>query len=106
VRVTLRNNKPQRREWVDRDVADIVGPDIAATLTEHERQIVNHIAEYESINVSQAAKVTGRRWHTEKKCLESLCHRDILERRSRRRTPRNPDARYFLKKKPVEPAGG
>jgi predicted HTH transcriptional regulator len=54
VRVTLGTNSKQRRQWVDKDVIEILGEREASKLTEHEKRVVNYIAEYGRINVSQA----------------------------------------------------
>jgi hypothetical protein len=60
VRVTLRNNVKQRRAWVVADVSNIVGEEIAPQLNEHERMVVNRLADHGHINVSEVQRLTGR----------------------------------------------
>ena len=38
VQVTIRNNRHQRKEWVDRDAARFVSPEMAKSLTQDETQ--------------------------------------------------------------------
>ena len=60
VRVTLRNNVKQRKVWKDKDASHIVTDAIWKTLTEHERHIINFIAEYGSIGVSQVPEINWK----------------------------------------------
>lgn len=99
VRVTLKNNSKQRRQWVDKDVIEILGEQEANKLTEHERRVVNYIAEYGRINVSQAQRLNGNRmWHTEKKLLTRLTDAGILEHVVREGVVRDQDAHYILRR--------
>jgi len=69
VRVTLKNDIEHRREYVDRDAVDVVGEAIAKTLDEIDRRILNYVAEFGKINVTQARNQGLRDWHTAKKRL-------------------------------------
>jgi predicted transcriptional regulator len=99
VRVTLRNSVKQRREWIDSDVSAIVGDTIASLLTEEERMAVNRIAEHGHITVSEFARLAGRAWHSAKRVLEDMASREIIEQKKRTFLDRDPQAKYFLKKK-------
>jgi ATP-dependent DNA helicase RecG len=83
VRVTLRNSVRSRTVWIDKDATDILGEQALAGLDQECRRIVNFVARYEKINVTQAARLTGRRWHAAKKLLASLAEREILTHVSR-----------------------
>ena len=96
VRVTLRNNIKQRRVWVDSDVAAILGKQLAASLTEEQKRCVNHVAEYGSINVSTAMRLTKHEWGTVKRLLSSLVEKGILRRVVRTDIQRDPKAHYVL----------
>lgn len=98
VRVTLRNNIKHRRVWVDKDVSTVLGAAISQTLTPDELKIVNFIAEYGDISVSQAQRLTGRKtWQSSKKLLLELKERNILEDRRNPALDRDPGARFFIK---------
>jgi ATP-dependent DNA helicase RecG len=99
--VTLRNDKKQRKVWVDSDVAHILGTRIASTLDEDEKRIVNFIAENDRINVTQAARVTGGRWATTKQLLVSLEDRGIVKRVKRPELIRDAQSFYTLNGPPV-----
>jgi hypothetical protein len=75
VRVTLRNNVKQRRVWVVADVSNVVGEEIARQLSEHERMIVNRLADHARINVSEVQRLTGRDWHSAKVMLQKNGHK-------------------------------
>jgi ATP-dependent DNA helicase RecG len=96
VRVTLKNNIDQRREWVDTDAVAIVGAAIAASLGEDEKRILNFVAENKTINVTQAVRITSLAWETAKAKLEALADRRILERVHRTDIERDPKAHYRL----------
>lgn len=95
VRVTLRNNIKQRKVWVDADVAEILGAQIANSLSESEKRCINFVAEYGKISVSEAQRLTGSRWHTIKKLLDGLVDKQIFYRDHR--FSRDAQSRYKLR---------
>lgn len=98
VRVTLRNDIKHRRVWVDKDAGAILGAALALTLTPNEKKVVNFVAEYGVISVSQAMRLTGlKTWKSSKKLLQGLKDRNILEDRRNPVLDRDPGARFFLK---------
>ena len=97
VRVTLRNNIKQRRLWVDKDAAAIVGAALAASLGEDEKRILNFVAENQSINVTQAMRITALAWETAKAKLDLLAGQQILEHVHRPDIERDPKAHYRLR---------
>lgn len=98
VRVTLRNDIKHRRVWVDKDASAILGAAIAQTLSPNEKKVVNFVAEYGDISVSQAHRLTGlKTWHAAKKLLLSLKERNILVDRRNPALDRDPGARFILK---------
>jgi predicted HTH transcriptional regulator len=98
VRVTLRNDIKHRRVWVDKDASALLGAAISATLSPDELKVVNFIAEYGDISVSQAQRLTGRKtWQSSKKLLLGLKEKNILEDRRNPVLDRDPGARFLLK---------
>jgi ATP-dependent DNA helicase RecG len=96
VRVLLRNNSKQRSEWVDADVAAVIGPEKAQTLTEHERRTVNFIAEHKKAHASEISRLLGIDWQTARKMLERLVSRDILLHVHRKDILRDPKAHFII----------
>jgi ATP-dependent DNA helicase RecG len=99
VRVTLRNNRKQRKVWIDSDVFHLLPRETAITLTKDETRVVNFIGENGKINVSEGQRLLPhiKTWHSVKKLLMSLCSRDILHHVSR--YERDPDAHFILRTK-------
>jgi Predicted transcriptional regulator containing an HTH domain and an uncharacterized domain shared with the mammalian protein Schlafen len=98
VRVILRNNIKHRKVWIDKDASAVVGAVISSTLDEHERRVINFIAEHIQISVSQAQRLTGKSWPAASKMLKGLKERGILEdKRNPALKDRDPGARYILK---------
>lgn len=97
VRVTLRNDIKQRKVWVDADVAELLGAQLAQQLTEDQKRCLNSVAEHGYINVSDAQRLTGKTWETAKKTLMSLVDKNILEHTHRDDLERDPKARFTLK---------
>ncbi|MDQ3254843.1 MAG: putative DNA binding domain-containing protein [Acidobacteriota bacterium] len=98
VRVTLRNDIKHRRVWVDKDASTVLGAALAQTLSPNEKKVVNFVAEYGGISVSQAHRLTGlKTWHSAKKLLLGLKEKNILEDRRNPVLDRDPGARFFLK---------
>lgn len=98
VRVTLRNNKKQRRVWVDAEATRVLPDSIAKVLSQDEIRIVNFAAEHGSINVSEAHRLLPhiRTWHSIKRLLMKMVQRDILEYKHRRSVARDAKARFTL----------
>jgi ATP-dependent DNA helicase RecG len=69
VRVTLRNNIKHRKVWIDKDASAVVGAVLSHLLSEHEKRIINFIAEHGNISVSQAQRLTGKSWPAASKIL-------------------------------------
>ena len=99
VRVTLRNNIIHRRVYVDKDASSLIDADLAGTLDERERQVVNYAAEYQSINVSQAQRLTGGSWSAARKLLMKLTEKGIFEHSHRTDVDLDPKACFILKTK-------
>jgi ATP-dependent DNA helicase RecG len=100
VRVILRNNIKQRKLLIDSAIAaSIITADVYKMLTEDERKIINHVAEYKWINTSQAVRITGRGWKSAHRLLLKLGARKILEHHHRDDIERDPQAYFSL----VEP---
>jgi ATP-dependent DNA helicase RecG len=69
VRVTLRNNKKQRKVWIDAEASQVIGETLAKTLTADEKRVINFLAEHKIINVSQVQRLTSKTWPAAKKLL-------------------------------------
>jgi ATP-dependent DNA helicase RecG len=102
VRVTLRNNTKQRRLWVDADVAQLLGAQVAHSLSPEEKRCVNFCGENGKINVTDAVRLVGGDWEAMKKMLERLVTREILERRYGSGVERDPKAAYYLRGTPPQ----
>lgn len=102
VRLTLRNNVEHRKQFVDTDAFEVLGEEIASSLSDQERRIVNYVAEHQTINVTEAAKLTGVRWHTVKKALERLATRGVLDHIHDPVVERDRYAYFVLKKRYVD----
>ena len=96
--VTLRNNVKQRKVWMDADAAGVIGATIFESLNEHERQVINYVAEFERISVSQAQRLTQLSWPAASKLLRGLALRRILELIRKSNVERDPGARFVLRK--------
>ncbi len=80
VRVVLRNNIKQRKVLIDSAIAaSIISPEIYVTLSDDERLVMNHVAEHDTINTSQAVRLTNRGWKSAHRLLVKLAARGILE---------------------------
>jgi ATP-dependent DNA helicase RecG len=96
VRVLLRNNKKQRKEWIDSDAAAVVGAEIAATLTEHERRAVNFIAEHKKAHAAEISRLCSIDWNTARRLLQRLTARGILKHIHRKDILRDSKAHFIL----------
>jgi ATP-dependent DNA helicase RecG len=98
VRVTLKNNIELRKVWVDSDAAAVVGQVISASLSAHEKRVINFVAEYGNIGVSHTQRLIGRSWPYSKRLLDALVEKNILDHHKNHPDyERDPSARYFLK---------
>jgi len=97
VRVTLRNNIKQRKVWIDADVVEVLGAQIAHSLTEKEKRCINFIAENSQISVSDVQRLTQMSWPAARKMLGCLVDRGILEHVHRKDVSRDPKARFKLR---------
>ncbi len=99
--VTLQNNHKQRRRYIDSNAAGgCVTAAVLQTLSSEDIRIINYIAEFEDITVTQAARILDREWGTAKKRLDGLVMRAILRRKARTDIKRDPKAKYVLVKQP------
>jgi ATP-dependent DNA helicase RecG len=108
VRVTLRNNIKQRREWIDRDVSKVVGEAIAAGFSEEERRAVNWTAEHGTITISDANKLLDISWQMAKKLLFDLTQRKVFQYirfREFEKNKRDPKAFFRLRSNAPLPDG-
>lgn len=96
VLVTLKNNVEQRKVWLDADASRIVGEALFKLLTEHEKRIVNYVADFRRISVTDAVRITGKAWESSKALLDNLCTRGILRHVHRKDILRDSKAHYVL----------
>ncbi len=101
-RLTLRNSIEQRSKFVDQEAFKVLGKELSEGLSDNERRIVNYVVERQTINVTEASKLTNVRWHTIKKTLESLGERGILDHIHSATVERDRHAYYVLKKRYVD----
>ena len=78
VRITLRNDHIGRKRATDTDVAHHFGVETWKRLQDHEIKILAYAYRNKMIQVSEAARVTGRTWQTSKKDLERLTRENLL----------------------------
>jgi ATP-dependent DNA helicase RecG len=94
-KVILKNNVEQRKVWIDADAKQVVGEMIFQTLNESEKRIINYVADFKRINVSDAVRITTKEWGACKKILDGLAKRKIL-RHVHTGKLRNSTAHYVL----------
>jgi ATP-dependent DNA helicase RecG len=99
VRVTLRNDHASRKRATDTDVAHHFGVEVWKLLQDHEIKILAYAYRNNRIQVSEAARVTGRTWHTSKKDLDRLARQGHLVFHAGE-YERDPKAHYTLIKNP------
>jgi ATP-dependent DNA helicase RecG len=99
VRVTLKNEKPQRAHWVDAEIAGMIPSHLLANLTEMDRRVINFAAENNRrIKVVQAQNLLPRpRWHTANNLLNRLAKMGLFRKVSQ--YPRDPTAYFALTNK-------
>lgn len=98
VRVTLKNNRKQRKVWIDSDIARFLPINVIESLSQDERRILNFVGENHRINVSNAQRLLPhiKTWHTVKNVLTRLTAREILSHQHRKDIERDPDAHFIL----------
>ncbi len=99
VRVTLRNDVEHRKTFVDTEAYLVLGAGLASELVDDEKRIVNHLCERGTINVTEAARICGRRWQAAKKILMLLTDRGILDHVHSSSVERDANAYFVLKKR-------
>ena len=97
VKVTLRNDIVHRKVFIDADAMKIIGKTIFENLNEHERRIINFIAERNRINVSEVQLLNKCTWPAAKKTLMGLVNKGILLHVRKRGVTRDPQAYFVLK---------
>jgi ATP-dependent DNA helicase RecG len=98
VRVTLRNDHASRKRATDTDVAHHFGVEVWKLLQDHEIKILAYAFRNSTIQVSEAARLTGRTWHTSKKDLDRLARQGHLTFQAGE-YERDPKAHYTIVKK-------
>ena len=81
VRVTLRNEIKQRKVWVDSDVTSLLGEALSRNLSSEEKRVLNFVAEYGTINVTQCHRLIPNlaKWHSAKRLLMKLVDKGLLK---------------------------
>lgn len=97
VRVTLKNNIKQRKVWVDSDVVEILGAQIAHSLNQNQKRCINFVAENGKINVSDAQRLTQLTWPMARRLLDELVKMNIFVREHRTDLERDPKAIYKIR---------
>jgi ATP-dependent DNA helicase RecG len=99
VRVTLRNNRKQRKVWIDNDAMKFLPEEIAKTLNEDEIRLVNFVGEHKRINVSECQRLLPhiKTWHTAKKLLLRLTEKGIFYHIHSKNIDRDSDAHFRLR---------
>lgn len=95
-RVVLKNNVEHRKAWLDSDASKVVGEIIFQTLTEHEKRLINYVAEFRRISVTDAVRLTGKAWESAKQILVGLTKRGILRHIHRPHVARDSKAHFVL----------
>ena len=72
------NDHETRKCATDRDVAMHFGVELWKTMQEHEIKIAAYAFRNGAIQVSEAARLSGRTWATSKKDLERLTRKGVL----------------------------
>lgn len=78
VRVTLENHKELRKRVLDRDVVEYFGLNSWKFLSENERKVAAYAFRNNTVNVSEAQRITGTTWKTSKNTLERLKNWGLL----------------------------
>lgn len=96
VKVVLQNDHETRKRSTSREVAAHFGAEVWKALPEHELKILSHAFNNRTIQVSEAARLTGRTWATSKSDLGKLVKRGLLDYRPGKYL-RDPSAFYVIR---------
>jgi ATP-dependent DNA helicase RecG len=97
VHVTLRNNVEARKEFVDASALKLIGQQTYEKLSRYEKDVINFVAEKNSINVSDANRLLHKDWQTSKSILQGLVDKQILMRRAKSEKARS-SSHYVLRR--------
>jgi len=95
--VTLKNNLEHRKEFVRAEASSAVSPETYALLTEHEKMIVNYLADKSRLNVVEASLLINKQWRDTKIILEGLEEKKVIGRLEGKARSRG--RHYFLARK-------
>jgi len=95
-KVVLRNNVEHRKVWLDSDASRVVGEVMFRTLSEYQKRVINYVAEYGRINVSDTMRLTRMNWHSSRKLLLGLVARRILKDMRRPNLIRDTKGHFIL----------
>jgi Fic family protein len=79
-----------------------VGAKIFGRLSSEEKLIVNYLAEFEKISVSQTQRLTGFSWPAARTALGRLVEIGILDHIHKKGAKSDPGARFVLKPHPPD----
>lgn len=97
VKVILRNNVEQRKSFIDSEAKASLDESNYKLLGENEKKIVNYLAEYGSINTTEAGKLLGVSWPTSKKVITKLINMGFCKYSDNNaKGKRNPKKRVIL----------
>jgi ATP-dependent DNA helicase RecG len=98
VRVTLRNQIKQRKVWVDSDVTGLLGEALSRNLSSEEKRVLNFVAEYGKINVTQCHRLIPNlaKWHSAKRLLMKLVDKGLLRQVHKDSVIRDNKAHFVL----------
>lgn len=95
-RVILKNNVEHRKVWLDSDAKGVVGEVIFRSLSEHEKRVINYVAEYGKINVSDTMRLTLMNWHSSRRLLLGLVAKKIFKDKRRPNLTRDTKGHFVL----------
>ena len=99
VKVTLRNSRKQRKEWLDSNVYSVVGAEVAQTLDARELRTVNFVSENGRANVAQISKLLDCHWKTARRLMGRLVRKGVLLHIHRKDIVHDNHAHFVLKEK-------
>ncbi len=97
VRVVLRNDIHKRKMWIEADVVEILGAQMADALTEDEKRFISFAAKNGQISVSDAERLAHVTWGTARKMLMRLVKRGVFNHEHREDIVRDSKARFKLR---------
>lgn len=96
VTVVLKNNVEQRKMWLDSNASKVVDEVLFRAFTEHDKRVINHVAEFGKISVTETVRITNKSWDTCKSLLNKLCAMGVLRHIHRKDMLRDPKAHFIL----------